>query len=594
MPKDPTPTGSGDNWTPPPKPTQPPHLSWDGPSPPKPPQLSVPQSLPPDEGPLDVKRYTQVLEAPDIPTFEATMDHTAGITGFGPGAPSDHRDLLNELSEGDQVRLLQANNVRPVPTTGAAGETRWEMAAFVVGNDLEPAPRRAVRFRQLSMLTPEKHSIDHAGYSYREFESNLQKHMVSTSELEFGIPSIFKVSSSYSQSSATAAYEKTVKIHSEASQLIPKARIVINDDQITLDPDFVKKINSISGTKREKTDKLLDLLKEYGHFVALQMMVGGRLTFYSSTELSDKADFETVKREFKAAADARFTIEGVPVEAGGGTGVGTGQTGTVKTVAQAKSLHMELQGGDENLASSKDGQLGRAWVASLGRYREWRVVGFYTNSLVPIIDFLPEEKSRQECRELLRDYFVSKLSIQESASAGDRHGKDLAKDGHAPDPHVVKRISEIELKHGGCLDRLKITYEVYDGASTKMVATGWSGSDTGTLAHIKLKRGENITAIQAWVDPTRDGGLAQRVAFITSAGIRYPNSDGFYGRNKGSKDVLKTIEAPRVRGIVGSNGAYIHRLGLSYAALDADAKSREYLLAMEPYLFPDGDYGVVS
>ena len=86
----------------------------------------------------------------------------------------------------------------------------------------------------------------------------------------------------------------------------------------------------------------------------------------------------------------------------------------------------------------------------------------------------------------------------------------------------------------------------------------------------------------------------QRVAFITSAGVRYPNSDGFYGRNKGSKDVLKTIEAPRVRGIVGSNGAYIHRLGLSYAALDADAKSREYLLAMEPYLFPDGDYGIVN
>jgi hypothetical protein len=32
---------------------------------------------------------------------------------------------------------------------------------------------------------------------------------------------------------------------------------------------------------------------------------------------------------------------------------------------------MELQGGDENLTSSKDGQLGKAWVASLGRYREW-------------------------------------------------------------------------------------------------------------------------------------------------------------------------------------------------------------------------------
>jgi hypothetical protein len=549
-----------------------------------------------------------VLQAPDIPTFEAAMDHTAGVRGFGPGPSAEYRELLNELSQGDQLRLLQANNIRPVAGTGAEQKPLWEMRAFVIGGDLESATKGAVRFRNLQMLTPEKGSIDHVGYSYKSFESNIQRQMVSKSELEFGIPGIFKVSSSYSDVSATATQEKTVKIFSEASHLIPKAKIVIDDDQIILDPGFVSKLEKMNGTKQQKTERLFELLKEYGQFVCVSLMLGGRLTFYTATELSDKSEYKTVKREFKAAADARFSIEGVPVEAGGGTGIGTGETSTTHQVIQAKSLHMELQGGDENLASSREGELGRAWkpgqtaptwVASLGRYREWRIVGFYENSMVPILDFLPPALSNQ-CMDLLRDYFVSKLSIRHSDTAGHRHGKDLAQDSAAPAPNTVKRISEIDLRHGGALDALRLHYRVYTGGgkNTKAVTTKWVGSTgAGELVNIKLKEGEELAAIETWTDPTRDGwegGLLQRVAFVTNTKRRFPDDTGFYGRNKTKNDVFKTIEAPRVRGIDGSNGAYVHRIGFAYAALDGNAKSREFLLAMEPLLFPEGDYGIIG
>jgi MAC/Perforin domain len=570
--------------------------------------MTKPPDQPPPR-PLNVKQYSPVLEAPDIPSFQAAMDHTAGVTGFGAGTVAEHRDLLSELNEEDQFRLLQANNIRPVATTGADAKPLWEMTAFVVGRDLVPARKGSVRFRKLKMLTPEKGSIDHVGYSYKEFESNIQRQMATTSELEFGIPGVFKVNTSYSEASATATQEKTVTIYSEASHLIPKATIAIDDDQITLDPEFVSKLEKMTGTKQQRTDRLLELLREYGQFVCVNMMLGGRLTFHTKTALSDKSEFETVKRQFKAAADARFTVEGVPAEVGGGTGVGTGGTTTTHTVIQAKSLHMELQGGDENLASSKEGELGRAWkpgqtaptwVASLGRYREWRVVGFYEHSMLPIIDFLKSPTLRDQCMDLLRDYFVSQLSIRHSDTAGHEHGKDLAQDSGAPAPNTVKRISEIDLRHGGCLDALRLTYEVYTdgGKNTKTVTTKWVGStDAGKPVNIKLKDGEELAAIETWTDPTRDGwpgGLLQQVAFVTNTKRRFPNDTGFYGENKGrKKDVFKTIEAPRVRGIDGSNGAYVHRIGLAYAALDGNAKSREFLLAMEPFLFPEGVYGMI-
>jgi hypothetical protein len=44
----------------------------------------------------------------------------------------------------------------------------------------------------------------------------------------------------------------------------------------------------------------------------------------------------------------------------------------------------------------------------------------------------------------------------------------------------------------------------------------------------------------------------------------------------------------------GRTGAYVHGLGLSYVGLATGAKSREYLLAMEPYLFPEYDYGIIG
>jgi hypothetical protein len=142
-----------------------------------------------------------------------------------------------------------------------------------------------------------------------------------------------------------------------------------------------------------------------------------------------------------------------------------------------------------------------------------------------------------------------------------------------------------------------VHYEVYTdgGKNTKTVTTKWVGStDAGKLVNIKLKDGEELAAIETWTDATRDNGLLQQVAFVTNTKRSFPDDTGFYGQNKGrKKDVFKTSEAPRVRGIDGSNGAYVHRIGFAYAALDGNAKSREFLLAMEPFLFPDGNYGVV-
>jgi hypothetical protein len=54
------------------------------------------------------------------------------------------------------------------------------------------------------------------------------------------------------------------------------------------------------------------------------------------------------------------------------------------------------------------------------------------------------------------------------------------------------------------------------------------------------------------------------------------------------------LEAPRVRAVVGSFDNVVHELRLRYLQLSDQADTRDYLLAIEPYLFPTGDYGEIS
>jgi MAC/Perforin domain/Jacalin-like lectin domain len=547
---------------------------------------------PPDQSaysrPLDTKPYTPDLTPVDIPPPPRPTDHTGSVGGWGPGEGGGQRDVLTELSHGDEFYLLKANNIDLMKTDA---RELGAMRAVVVGKTLRPANYFGVHFSRVKLSTPTDTRVDRASISYTEFESNLQRQTVAESSIAFGVPEIFKVDASYRDASAISTHDRKVQIFFQASQLIPKADVVFKEDDITLDQDLITKIEKACSGARP-AENLLVVLEDYGQFVPMSILLGGRITLHTSTELSDRSQFEMRKTELKTAADARFSVDGVPVKAGGGAGVGTQTTGTQTLSQQAGSLTMQLRGGNEDLASSQAGTLGTKWISSVGPYLEWRTVGFYERSLVPIIEFLPEKKDndgvtlREKCMKILREYFLSKLDCRKSAVAGDPHGTAFAVDISG-----IKRMTKIVVNHGINVDGLELSYEHYESNIGYAVGEhkfgGWRGEHTDTIT---LKEDEEITAIEAGIDSKTDNGIVRQVAFVTNR-RRFPDT-GFYGRAK--TDQRKTIEAPRVRGIFGRTGALVHALGLSYLGLADDATSREYLLAMEPYLFPESDYGIIK
>ena len=107
-----------------------------------------------------------------------------------------------------------------------------------------------------------------------------------------------------------------------------------------------------------------------------------------------------------------------------------------------------------------------------------------------------------------------------------------------------------------------------------------------------LGQGDRITAIEAGTKDTSDGEVMTRLAFHLQSGATKPASESFYGDSPAEK--IWTIEAPRIQSFYGYGGRWLHCLGLHYLELDAYAKSRDFLLAVEPKLFPDGDFGEIK
>jgi hypothetical protein len=269
---------------------------------------------------------------------------------------------------------------------------------------------------------------------------------------------------------------------------------------------------------------------------------------------------------------------------------------------------MELKGGNESLADGNPVALGDTWIDSLGSYEEWRTFGFGPSSLVPIIKFLPNDL-REACEELLKQYFVRNLVSKNTGVSGHTSAENKSfvekelkySDGKRLDRELAKNstgLKKIVVTAQGHVDGLQLTYGLYSGPGgdwsfPKTTVSGRYGRDRGTdydFPAITFEDDEFISGLEVWVDEKKDKGTLRAMAVRTSYGKRWPGDTGFYGTNQKKGDSFYLIEAPRVRALRGYVGDFIHALGLGYLDL-ATKTSRNFLLAMEPYLFPTGDFG---
>jgi hypothetical protein len=481
----------------------------------------------------------------------------------------------------------------------------------MLSHELKASDEAIVRFRGLKMLSENTGRLENYSYAYRDFASALYKKFAFSGELGGGIPDMFDFSTSISHKTGVAETGESIKLHFQASQIIPKVRVVFKKEDISLDEKFVKKIKE--ACDNDNVVELLNVLQRNGEFVPLSITLGGRITISETKDVDSKSTFHAEGNKLGAAAWGKFEYDGVEGEGHAQAGAGSQHERENKLTLQQKNMVMKTIGGDERTATSLTDELGTHWIDSVGPFLNWKIIAFEPKALVPIIEFLDKEYA-EKCRTMLRKHFVAHLGIQKGETAGSRGDQTFERD-----PTQINRLINVIVNHDGNIDGLKLTYEIYPRPEDFKGKDGYIVGAPGTMwVQDKVGNGrgdrydspvpefeklfspdETITTIKAMVDRTTDPNHAilRQVQFVTNKGRIFPNVDAYYGRNKGDEPPVE-ITANRVRGLHGSfggkTGGYLHSLGFVYLKLATNVPGRDYLLAMEPYLFPNQNYGAVT
>lgn len=219
----------------------------------------------------------------------------------------------------------------------------------------------------------------------------------------------------------------------------------------------------------------------------------------------------------------------------------------------------------------------------------WRRIGFGNNSLVPIIEFLPGPL-RDAAKIILRHYFRRFLATRMTVLAGHDHGNEFG----LKFANSVYCIDSLTVNSAQNIDGLKIQFQVatheLNGKVSKPILVeekyGWDRGPSWDKL-ITFPNRDEIVKLCCKVDSKRDNGIVTGIRFEMFSGASFPAS-GFYGSNPGDQEI--EISAPRVRGIFGRSGKRAHSFGLVYLDLQEHAESRNFLLAIEAYLFEDRNY----
>ena len=577
--------------------------------------------------------FNSQVYKPDLTPIQHTpikweQDHVGTVTGYDGNGKLVPSDNVTQLMVGQQRALLKSNGI------DLDHEGLGSAKAFVMDSELglDWAGKEAVRFSKVSMAALRLNHKYNSRVVYEKVASQVYKAVVSDNHIGFSIPGIFSANASYRYSSATTIANQEVNCYGNYWSLVPKARVNFSRDSISLSPDFVKEVQgAVDAAEKNRAKDLLDALQKYGQFVATDIMLGGRVNLSSWKTLKESHNIKTVEHTFETSARVRTKIEGVPVEGDRSNSAFWKDESKEDNVWQANRINLLVVGGNEQGVATMEGKLIDNWLHTVAKYPNWKLIGFYENSLVPIIDYL-EPSLRFRCVKILKDLFTQRLGVADTrvGVAGDSHHQ-LPQEWTNSQCDGWWRIRKVAVQHlkGGGVIGLIVTSEKQDGSleevgygrlvlsgrlapgqvsHSRLPSSDGTFQQVGQLSFIPLgavKRedvskehvftiadDDELCEVQAVLD---DNGRTFGLAFKTAQGQRYPDPTHFYGWSDAQNRTVKKISAPRVFELVVNWGWWdppngredrITEIGLRYRELPEDLPSRSFLLAMEPYLFP--------
>ncbi len=226
-----------------------------------------------------------------------------------------------------------------------------------------------------------------------------------------------------------AGASTTRKLFMKATWDYPRATVYLRKCSV-VSPDFQARVKKTLESAEPATE-LGKVFKEYGHAVAMEVLLGGQLFFeqieQSSAELTD-GEMKTV---YKAAAEVAYG----GAKAGAGAAVGYGKKIQEAAQAKASSVHFEGNGGDTTKVTNASES---GWADSVKDPKLWAVIA--RSDVIPtyelldgklkekVLKFLPlfgstldlawEENEGRSARTSTSGFLVAVRQVQQDGARG--------------------------------------------------------------------------------------------------------------------------------------------------------------------------------
>ena len=230
----------------------------------------------------------------------------------------------------------------------------------------------------------------------------------STSSATLGVPGIASGTVEHSEKhSTTSTFAKTTYF-STAMVRVPHLQIAFVEEKLKLSEPCLDSLDTAlsASTNTEQYELLLAWLKKYGYWACTQLELGGLYFATNSREVTSMSEAKCHSEDTKVSFSANLQAFDVPVSGGASHEEGSEECRSKGIEIGTADLSIQLIGG--NPAYMKDYP---KWAGSMeGQYQDWHIIN--TGKLVPIINFIPDQKRRFQVANLIQEFPSSTYDAQ--------------------------------------------------------------------------------------------------------------------------------------------------------------------------------------
>ncbi len=238
--------------------------------------------------------------------------------------------------------------------------------------------------------------------------NNYSQSGYSTTSATIGVPGIASGTVEHSETHSHSESFSKETYYSTAMVRVPQLEIAFVESKLKLAESCIDELNKALD-KQTHTDQytgLLAWLQKYGYWVCTKLQLGGLYYATNENEVTSMAQANCHSEDTKVSFKADLSAFDVPVSGGASHDQGSKTCKSLGVEIGNASLSIQLIGGDT--AYMKDYP---KWAGSMaGNYASWHIIN--TETLVPIINFIPDQKSRFQVASLIQRFPSTSYNAQ--------------------------------------------------------------------------------------------------------------------------------------------------------------------------------------